>query len=426
MGKLSDKLKNVLPVVVTNKLKSILYKNEILKYNKLQRNKIEELQNKEKVKVAFFIIHSSVWKYDELFKMMLDCDRFDPIIVICPYLPQGEKIMLDDFQTSEAFIKSKGYPYIMTYDFKGNKWINVREEINPDIVFFTNPHQSLTKDDYFVTNFTDKLTCYVPYSSMVSTLKNEFNTIMYRISWKMFVENDIIIRKAKEEAHAIGDNYVVTGFPALDVFLDKSYVPKNQWKHKQPIKIIWAPHHTVEVNRPIAFSSFVDYAENMILLAKKYSDEIQIAFKPHPLLYGKLCALWDEQRTNDYYNQWREMENTQFENSEYIDLFKTSDAMIFDSCSFVCEYLYTLKPSIFTTNPDVKDEFNEFGLAAFECHQKAENIGDVELFIKKLIEKADDPKKDMKEKFYNDYLAPRNNVTASQNIFNIVLSSITK
>src|SRR5690606_6795936 len=144
-----------------------------------------------------------------------------------------------------------------------------------------------------------------------------------------------------------GKNVVITGFPSLDTLLDKTYKPKNYWKHNQKIKIIWAPHHTIEGTETINFSNFLQYSEVIVELTEKYKDHIQIAFKPHPILYPKLSKIWSKEKTDIYFTKWKEGTNTQIEEGDYIDLFLTSDGMIFDSCSFLNEYLYTQKPSIF-------------------------------------------------------------------------------
>lgn len=47
------------------------------------------------------------------------------------------------------------------------------------------------------------------------------------------------------------------------------------------------------------------------------------------------------------------------------DLFLTSDAMIFDSISFMAEYMATGKPSLFTSGKRNVLDFDEFGLKVY-------------------------------------------------------------
>src|SRR5699024_801734 len=121
------------------------------------------------------------------------------------------------------------------------------------------------------------------------------------------------------------------------------------------------------VKNALSYSTFLDYAEFILQLANDYKDEIQIAFKPHPNLRGKLNDVWGVEKTNTYFQKWKCLSNGQVEDGGYIDLFATSDAMIHDSGSFVIEYLYTKKPVQFLISSEkVKEEFNEIGKEALK------------------------------------------------------------
>ena len=90
---------------------------------------ISRIKKKEKITVAFFLIHSSVWKYDKLFQLMLADDKFEPVVVICPCTYYGEEAMIRDLKSAEKFVRSKGYPYIMTLNFETGKWFDVKQKI---------------------------------------------------------------------------------------------------------------------------------------------------------------------------------------------------------------------------------------------------------------------------------------------------------
>lgn len=423
-------VKSILPKKVRQALRKVVDRTTFLYYNYLFKKRYgrveKRLRGQSKIKVCFFLIHSNVWKFDELFRIMLTDDKFEPMVVICPYMPYGENTMLSTMTQAKEFIQEKGYPYILTYDQKGGEWLDVRREVKPDIVFFTNPYRGLTKEEYYIFNFPDSLTCYVPYSSMICSTPIQFNKPLQNYVWKFFIENDIAHKIAYNESPSKGKNCIATGFPSLDCILKKGYLPKNVWKNSQPIKIIWAPHHTIETTSDaiISFSSFLYYSELMLELANKYRDKVQFAFKPHPILYSKLELLWGKKKTDDYYNRWASMSNSQFENGEYIDLFMSSDALIFDSVSFINEYLYTRKPSLFTDKSDITAQLNEFGLKAFDCHLKAHNESDIDNFIMSLINNEKDPMFQKKEEYYTKYLLPKNNMSASQNIFEYIKQTI--
>lgn len=150
-------------------------------------------------------------------------------------------------------------------------------------------------------------------------------------------------------------------------------------------------------------------------------NDIQIVFKPHPLLLTKLYNIWGKEKTDHYYSQWEKGDNTQIALGDYVPLFLYSDAMIHDCGSFTVEYLYTKKPVMYLVKDEHHaDDLNEFGKKAFDLHYKGRCVEDVENFIKDVIAGRDE-KKNEREIFYQDYLLPPDGNTASDNIIKAIL-----
>ena len=159
----------------------------------------------------------------------------------------------------------------------------------------------------------------------------------------------------------------------------------------------------------------------MLVLAKKYRDEIQFAFKPHHLLKYKLIQLWGADRVEAYYQTWKDMDNTQLEESGYEDLFIGSDAMVHDSGSFVTEYLYVDKPVMFLLSDSMSQaNYHTFGKMAFDNHYKGRSIEDIERFINDVVLKGDDPMKASRKDFYTNYLVPQDGLLPSQKIMRVI------
>ena len=99
-------------------------------------------------------------------------------------------------------------------------------------------------------------------------------------------------------------NCLCTGLPMTDIYMQVS--SDNPWKPQEKPKkqIIYAPHHTISSQEWLHFSTFLTYSDTMLLLAKKYSDKVQFAFKPHPALRGKLEYMWGKEKTDNYYQEW--------------------------------------------------------------------------------------------------------------------------
>jgi CDP-glycerol glycerophosphotransferase (TagB/SpsB family) len=394
---------------------------------------------RERVTVVFLLIHESVWKYDGVYRLLEQDPRYNPLIVVCPYTVYGEAILHDEMQRAyERF--SQRYTQVYTaWDADTHSWIDIKERFNPDLVFFTNPHE-LTYPQYYIHHFEDTLTAYVQYSFHITHLNNmQYNQPFHNLNWRLYYETPFHNQLARTYALNKGRNVVVTGYPGTDTFLDPHYQAKNSWKptksthedvkstledvkstHKNVKRIIWAPHHTIfENDADLSYSTFLRYADYFLSLATNPASPVQLAFKPHPVLKAKLYEHneWGKQRTDAYYESWRNAPNGQLEEGDYVDLFLTSDAMVFDSASFMTEYLYTGKPAQFLINDDrLTERFNTFGCTVFEHHYHAENQAAIEHFIQDVVITGNDPLKSKRQTFLQTTLLPPHQRTASANI----------
>jgi hypothetical protein len=319
---------------------------------------------------------------------------------------------------------------IKSLDETTGKWLNVKKEIKPDIVFFS-VHWNLTRPEYKIQTYNRILTCYSTYTFVISHLyQGYFNQEMHNLVWKYFVETTAHQKIAQKYAQNKGTNVVVSGYPGMDILLQKDYQPVNVWKinDKKIKRIIWSPHHTIqEFGATLDYSTFLNYCDFMFDLANKYRDQIQIAFKPHPILRSKLSldAVWGKEKTEKYFQKWANLPNGQLNEGEYFDLFATSDGLINDSSAFVIEYLYTGKPMMFLKNDDsVGERMNEIGREALTKLYIGKHKEDIERFITEVILENNDPMKNDRNQFFNNTIKPPNNVLASQNIYNHIKSEI--
>ena len=417
-------VEKILPESLVKRLKDVNLAIKLRKVRKNHQKTLVQIRKKEKIKVAFFLIHKSVWKYEGVYKLMEQDYRFKPVVVVCPHIVYGEENMLHDMRTAYSSFKKRGYNVIKTLKEETNEWLDVKKEIKPDIVFFTNPHK-LTRDEYYINNYLDTLTCYVPYGIMTANIQEtQYNQLFHNLIWRCFYETTVHKNMAEKYARNKGENVIVTGFPMCDVFLDKNHKFPDGWKIKdRKIKrIIWAPHHTIENNeKELAYSNFLSDYNFMIDICRHYKGRIQIAFKPHPILKLKLFKHkdWGKDKTEAYFETWKNSENGQLEESGYIDLFLSSDAMILDSISFMAEYCYTGKPSLFLVRDNtIEKKFNEFGEKVFSLMYKSYNNADIMNFIDKIVLKEQDALEKERQDFIEKYLKPPKNKTACENVFN--------
>ena len=395
--------------------------------NKYHKKAILSVRKKETIKCVIIALYDSTWKFDKLYELLKINPLFEPIILVCPIIDHGEDHMIKEMNNCFNSLCGKNYNVIKSYDDKSKCYIDLRKDLKPDIIFYTNPYKGLIDNRYYIDNFQDLLTIYLPYY-FNGAIDNEhaYNLELHKIVWRYYVETDFHKFNAYNYLKIRKGNIKVTGYPGIDKFLDKTYKPTYKWKNKNNKlkRIIWAPHQTIEAVWKVNYSCFLSYSDFMLKMAKKYENQAQWVFKPHPLLRGRLIKKWGEEKTNNYYKEWEMLPNTTIETGEYSDLFLTSDALIHDCGSFIIEYLYLNKPVMRTFNDiDPKEMFNEFGLECIDMHYKAYNEQDIEHFIQNVIDGVD-PMKEAREKFYQERLLPPNGKLPSENIVNDIIDSI--
>ena len=403
---------------------------KVQRVRRAQEKKIEQLRHQDTCRVVFFLQTPSVWKYDALYRKLEDTSYFEPLVVISPYnvhINYDKQECFRVMKQTEEFAHQRGYNYVSAYDWKTHKWRDIKKLYRPDIVFFTKPYKD-TLPAYHIYNFLDTLSLYLPYGiNCINLFHNTYGLSFQSLLWKFLVETEFQKHFAEIYEKSHGDNVEVVGALAEEKLMQPEYQPIDVWKPqtKPKKRIIWAPHHTVDYL--FNFSNFLEYCDDMLRLVEKYKNEIQIAFKPHPILKFKLINIWGLEKTEAYYNRWKELGNGQIEQGDYIDLFKTSDAMIHDCASFTAEYLYAQKPVLYQIKNDkVKEEFNSFGERCLNLHYHAYSIEETEQFIREVVIAGNDPKKEEREQFYKQYLYPKDGIMPSQKIYDILKTTLGK
>ena len=209
-----------------------------------------------------------------------------------------------------------------------------------------------------------------------------------------------------------------------DVLLLPKSVFSDPWNDKTGKKrIIYAPHHSIKGTNGtgIEFSTFLEYGESILELAKKYKERVTMAFKPHPNLYMKLVDIWGQQKTDGYYEEWQSLDNTQVEDGEYMGLFKYSDAIIHDCASFIVEYMYMDKPAMYLVSESnrIEDMF-DFVQKAYMNYEHGRSLRDIDNFIVNVIYGID-KKRDERHAYIQSNLRTPNGKSACENIIDAII-----
>lgn len=145
-------------------------------------------------------------------------------------------------------------------------------------------------------------------------------------------------------------------------------------------------------------------------------------FKPHPMLRRNIClyGIMTEAEADEYYNEWARIGHL-YDNGDYFDIFKSSDLMITDCCSFLAEYLPTHKPLIRLVNKEGL-AFNELGGRLSNCYYNVYNNEELLHVFDEVVNRRNDYLRDDRNRIA-DSLVDRE-VPASLRIYEDLLCRI--
>lgn len=406
-----------------------LYLNGV--YPWILRQRVKKVAQKDKIEVVFFAMNIATWRYQGVYELLSREGRFNCHIVFTVPTTYSREQKANDLQQMRDYFDSRCIKYF-DYDITLDQGCDVMKEINPDILFYPQPYDGAFPDLHDYNRFLSKLLCYIPYSVNVA----QGNYFLYdlkfhNLAWKIYAPTQIEKDSARRIARNRGRNWLVSGYSNLDNYCNGEVNDVWKIKDRKIKRLIWAPHFTLAKDTTWIFSrsSFLWLSEIMLNLADQYKDCIQIAFKPHPRLKSELYnhPNWGKERTDKYYERWANGQNTQLETGDFVDLFKTSDAMIHDSGSFTAEYLYVNKPVAFVTSDleGLLASHNDFGKAALGQHYIVKDQDDVLKFVADVVLGGDDPKAAERTRFFNEVLKPNVTGNTSQFIVDDIKQSLS-
>ena len=377
--------------------------------------------------VVFINAQPSIWKYDSLFNLMLNDKHFNPLVLVCPLEGRGQELMLTSLKESMDFFLKKGYPVRCAYNDEDGSYLDIKE-LKPDILFYSTQYPNQLNKRYNQYTLRRYLKCFVNYAFVNVPGDWSSASAVHGLMWLYFSECESNRQLALSYNKREFQNIRVVGYPIYDEY-KKAKGETVDWKNSNPKfkRIIWAPHHTIEGQAGLLqFSTFLLYYDTMLRLAEKYKDKVQFVFKTHPLLRNNLYEheAWGKERTDAYYTKWENGENTAYVNGNYINLFKSSEAMIHDSGSFLVEYLYTQKPCMYLSNYDRAAQCNEVGKKALACYYIGKSVEDIETFIENVINGGQDALLEKREQFYNEVLLPPNGKSVAENMLDEIVKGI--
>jgi hypothetical protein len=384
---------------------------------KIRNKNIERIRNKDKIKIAFFTKDSAEWSTDALYRMLQEDGRYEVYVLVAPFIFGTAKTVVDTYEKAVEYFENKGYTVYGMAECENDdiRRIKTWEELPvPDVMFMLNPHVSALKGSCNVENFPLKtLITYVPYGFAVyGEIHDQYNQISHALCWKIFYESESDMEICRRHSDLGDRNALMSGYLKMDGFYDKEMPDTDKiWKIPEGKtnvkKIIYAPHWSIR-GAVTGFGNFDKIYDWIYEYAKNHADTTSWIFRPHPMLRAGVVDYGVFETENDFDNymkKWDELPNARVvERGEYIDIFRTSDAMVLDSISFLAEYQYTNKPLLLLTRE--ANTWNEFGEKLLKILYSApgEDTGAIERFIDDVVIKGNDPMKQERQAFFDKYL----------------------
>lgn len=389
------------------------------RYEKILKRLNKKYVKKEPIRVDFIVSENSKWGYQSLYDLFEQSKIFEPRILISILMNahEGKDTTRKNTAENYNFFKSRGMR--VEYLYKNGEYLDLKN-YNSDIVFYDQLWE--LPEDYMpkaVSKYA--LTCFCPYAFAI--LKDQGIYFAWKRQfylYKYFIEHKLVLDLYKQYDKYIAEKTcLITGYPKLDFYQQPLKQIHPAWKDPQKTKIIYAPHHSLD-NR-LLLATFDKNGKFIQDLAKSHPETTWI-YKPHPRLKFALIksGIMTEDEYDKYVEEWARI-GTVYMQGDYLDIFRSSDAMITDCSSFLAEYLPSKKPLIRLINPKGMS-LNKLGEKVVSGYYSAHNNKELLEFFNKVIIQKDDYKRAKREKLIEEIFDF--NESSASKIYKFLLKSI--
>ena len=404
----------------------------------LEIGSLQRIAAEDTVKVAFVLYSASMWSCDELYSLFEADPRFTPYLIVSRYSLDSNLHTFPTFQKTCDYFKQKQQAY-RSVDLTIPKSRCYEAMGCPDIIFYLTPYSTLLPVGLNECYMPSGVLCiYIPYSYMLIPADSKFECDGMTLSWRHFADSAIYRQMLISHSSDYERNTYFVGYPKMDEYYKPSSMSREEiWKIPENGNakcIIYAPHHSLRGSKHCAshFSTFDKNGKAILQYAREHPQTTSWIVKPHPNL--KMTTLEtgvfkDEKEYYAYLDEWNSLPNAKVvEEATYYDIFKTSDAMLCDSVSFLAEYQFTGKPLLLLTRPD--QAFNEFGKKVADILYKAPGTGIPKIFefLSEVVIGGNDTMKEKRHAFFEENMDYRagNRPSASEQIFEHICVEINK
>ncbi len=355
------------------------------------------LKGKTRLRIGFVVCEPAKWGLGSLLEHLQSDPAFDvgfypTLSDVHLRLPRSAR--QEEYRQIRAFFAEIGSIWGDLYHSPTDRQIPP-DAINCDIVFVQQPWgmQDLPR------RLAGRVrTAYVHYGMAV--IKNDQMQFglpdFHPFLWRYFLPTQAHVDAINHSAGPRPPKMCVTGHPKFDAYL-RPALPRDQclsWpnlREAQRKRVIFAPHHALEPGS-LQLGTFAWSGPAMLQIAQAHP-EIDFLLRPHPNMALGLSRshVMNAQEWQAYRTAWQALPNAAlFEDTPYFDTFRSSDAMVTDSGSFLAEYLPTEAPLIRLERVDAAP-LNSFGQTLAAGFYTADNQADLETQFSELILEGKDP-----------------------------------
>ena len=381
----------------------------------LKRIRKKKHEKDRLIRVAFIVQMPEIWdKEESVFDAMEKNSEFEVKLIVVPPYDQVNRRVRQEYDDN-YFLKH--YPSSSFKAYNNEKWI--LDGLEYDYVFYQRPYDHYLPEILQSCNVVKvSKCCYIPYGFCGADVFNDGNTnrAFFRNMSHIFAESDYMAKVLANSFRNRRDGKFhkihSLGYPALQPYF--LFTPLKEYK-----RILWTPRWSYAPK--IGGSHFLEYKETIFNL-KSINNDIEITFRPHPLLFGELInkSLLEENEITEYLNNLEENKIEYDHGKPILETFKATDILITDFSSIIIQFFVTGRPIVYCES-DI--EFNEtykcLAEGMYIVHSEEEMIDVVKQLINGKDPLFNKRKKIIKELFSFHYSATSNVLECIINDFRI-------
>ena len=369
----------------------------------LEKNQKKKRKVDSVIRVAFLVQMPEVWDKEEpVYDALKNNPKFVTKLIGVPAYNAVKKAIERKYEDN-YFLKK--YPDAVRA-YSNGSWLDLKNKF--DYIFYQRPYDHYLPKEYQSRNLVKYAKCcYIPYGFCGSDNFDETLTgkSFFRNIYFAFLESayysTLLSKKfnTSQQFH----NFKNIGYPALTPYF--SIVPTKTYK-----RVLWTPRWSYDPK--IGGSHFYEY-KDIILKLKDMYPNIELTFRPHPLLFEELIvkSMMNKKEIDEYLLILKHKDVKYDSGAPIFNTFNNTDILITDYSSIIIQFFITGRPIIYCDSKNIP--LNETYLKLAEGMYIARSDEDILKFMNEL-QKGNDFLFDKRKQIIQTYL--KQHVNATQNI----------